>query len=79
MQKTLTEILTPPTTAIALKGKPIKQAIKDSYDAAYNSPIDYASKTGQELEQIVLNQVPQPALTQAAALMRLGNQKSQQY
>ncbi len=79
LQKTLTEILTPPNTAIALKGKPIKQAIEDSYDAAYNSPIDYASKTGQELEQIVLNQVPQPALTQAAALMRLGNQKSQQY
>ena len=79
LQKTLTEILTPPTTAIALKGKSIKQAIKDSYDAAYNSAIDYASKTGKELEQIVLNQVPQSALNQAAALMRLGKQKSQQY
>ncbi len=54
------------------------QARSAAYDAAYASPIDYSSKPGIALEELVKTRVPASAIRDANNLMRLeGNQSNQ--
>lgn len=49
-----------------------------AYDAAYATPIDYASEVGQGLETMVRNRVPGSVVAQANRLMQLEGNQSQQ-
>lgn len=49
-----------------------------AYDAAYATPIDYASQVGQGIEDIVRNRVPGNIVSQANRLMQLEGNQSQQ-
>lgn len=48
-----------------------------AYDAAYNSPIDYATGAGRSIESL-MKRVPQAAITRANNLMTLEGHQSQQ-
>lgn len=48
-----------------------------AYEAAYNTPVNYAHPAGQEIEQL-LQRVPRSALDQANALMHVEGQQSRQ-
>lgn len=61
-------------TAIRLGSAPARRA---TYDAAYNSPIDYASPEGRQIEEF-LRRVPQEAINNANRLMRVEGAQSQQ-
>lgn len=49
-----------------------------AYDAAYGSPIDYASPAGQTLEGLIRSRVPPSAISDANKLMRLEGHASKQ-
>jgi hypothetical protein len=49
-----------------------------SYNQAYETPIDYASDLGQNLEAMVRNRVPGSVVSQANRLMQLEGNQSQQ-
>lgn len=50
----------------------------NAYDAAYASPIDYASPAGRTLENLITSRVPASAIRDANALMRLEGHSSKQ-
>lgn len=49
-----------------------------AYNTAYETPIDYASELGQNLETMVRNRVPGSVVAQANRLMQLEGNQSQQ-
>jgi hypothetical protein len=53
-------------------------ARQSAYDAAYSTPIDYASEVGQGLESLVRDRVPGSIISQANRLMQLEGNQSQQ-
>lgn len=62
-------------TALRQGSQPARAA---AYNAAYASPIDYASPVGQEIENLVLTRVPAAAIERANALMRVEGEQSRQ-
>lgn len=56
----------------------VRTPVSQAYDAAYSTPIDYSSKIGQSIEDMVKNRVPGNVISQANRLMQLeGNQSKQ--
>lgn len=53
-------------------------ARQQAYDAAYSTPIDYASDVGRKIENLIQNRVPASAIQRANALMRAEGAQSQQ-
>lgn len=49
-----------------------------AYDAAYNTPINYADPRGVALQGIISNRVPQSAINRANELMRINGEQSRQ-
>lgn len=54
-----------------------KAARKSAYNAAYNTPIDYTTQTGRQIEDI-LSRVPEDAIARANQLMKIKGEKSRQ-
>ncbi len=50
----------------------------DAYRAAYDQPINYADPRGQTIEQLIKTRVPQSAINEANALMRVEGASSKQ-
>ena len=50
----------------------------DAYRAAYGQPINYADPRGQTIEQLIKTRVPQSAINEANALMRVEGASSKQ-
>ncbi|WP_434733766.1 hypothetical protein NL154_05710 [Rhizobium sp. YTUHZ044] len=61
--------------AIAEAGRPV---LRDAYEVAYGTPIDYASQQGQNLENIIRTRIPGNIISQANRLMQLEGNQSQQ-
>lgn len=55
-----------PKSGVAVRGTPMRQL----YDAAYSSPIDYSSKAGKEIEEL-LPRVPQAIIERANRLIQM--------
>lgn len=55
-----------------------RPGIRDAYDVAYETPIDYATQQGQNLETIIRGRVPGNIVQQANRLMQLEGNQSQQ-
>lgn len=53
-------------------------ARSSAYDAAYATPIDYASKAGMQIESMIKNRVPKSIIDQANSIMRLEGVQSPQ-
>lgn len=64
-----------PLEALRTSTQPARAA---AYDAAYATPIDYASSTGQALQNVVENRVPASVINRANNLMRVNGEQSQQ-
>lgn len=69
------EGITAARSAIRQGSAPARAA---AYDAAYAAPIDYASKAGQQIEDIVRTRVPGNVISQANRLMQLEGNTSKQ-
>ncbi len=64
-----------PLEALRTSTQPARSA---AYEAAYAQPIDYGSKNGQALENIIRTRVPQSAINRANELMRINGEQSKQ-
>jgi len=70
-----------PIDAAAIRAQALETARvnnKPLYESAYAKPIDYASESGQNIENIINTRVPSNALNRANELMRLEGKQSQQ-
>lgn len=55
-----------------------RPAMRDAYNAAYDTAINYADPRGQALEALIRDRIPGNIITDANRLMQLGGHRSQQ-
>ena len=76
-KKTPSEIANPGRQMVA-EGHKFDPPTKAAYDLAYEKPIDYSTRMGVQIEEIIKDRVPPSAIKAANKLMRMEGSKSKQ-